>query len=85
MGSDATPTRSPADFQNPGNPSIPRLALRRSEAAEALGLSDESFDRYVRPHLRVVRANTLRLYPVSEIERWLDSAASAAPLEEISQ
>jgi hypothetical protein len=64
---------------------VPRLALRKTEAAKALGLSDESFDRYVRPHVRVVRANTLRLYPIAELERWLRDSASASPAEELSQ
>lgn len=47
----------------------PRLAVRKSEAAELLGLSDESFDRYVRPHLPVVRLGTVRLYRVSDLAR----------------
>jgi hypothetical protein len=58
----------------------PRLALRKTEAALALGVSDETFDRWVRPHIRVVRLNTIRLYPVAELQRWLDDQASA-PLE----
>lgn len=57
-----------------------RLALRKAEAAAALGLSDESFDKYVRGTLRVVRVGSLRLYPVAELERWLEENASA-PLE----
>jgi hypothetical protein len=62
-------------------PSAPRLALRKEEAAAALGISDESFDRHVRPHVRVVRWGTLRVYPVIELQRVLDDQA-AAPLEE---
>jgi hypothetical protein len=58
-----------------------RLALRKEEAAAALGISDESFDRYVRPHVRVVRWGSLRVYPVAELERVLRDQA-AAPLEE---
>jgi len=42
---------------------LPRIALRKLEAAQALGISDESFDRYVKPFVRVVRWNSLRLYP----------------------
>lgn len=59
----------------------PRLALRKEEAARALGISDESFDRYVKPHVRVVRAGTLRLYPVPELERYLHESADL-PLPE---
>lgn len=60
-----------------------RLALRRGEAAAALGLSDESFDRYVRPHIRVCRLGALRLYPLVELQRFLDDQASS-PLEDVA-
>lgn len=62
-----------------------RLALRKTEAAKALGLSDESFDRYVRPELRVVRRGRLRLYPIAELDRWLREAADRPPSEELSR
>ena len=58
-----------------------RLSLRKQEAAAALGLSDESFDRYVKPYVRVVRLGTMRVYPVRELERWLEQQAQA-PLED---
>lgn len=57
-----------------------RLAVRREDAAIALGISDESFDRYVRSSLPVVRIGSLRLYPVSALQRWLDERADA-PIE----
>lgn len=60
-----------------------RLALRKEEAAASLGISDESFDRYVKPHLRVVRAGKLRLYPLAELERFLAEQASS-PLEDVA-
>jgi hypothetical protein len=40
----------------------PRLALRKQEAPLALGISDESFDHYVKPQARVVRWGSLRVY-----------------------
>ena len=49
---------------------IPRLALTREEAAASLGMSLDSFERYVQPHLRLLRLGRLRLIPVGEIERW---------------
>ena len=52
-----------------------RLALTRAEAAAAIGVSVDSFERYVQPELRLVRAGRLRLVPVSELERWLDRNA----------
>lgn len=53
----------------------PRLALTKTEAAEALGMSINSFERHVQPELRLVRRGKLRVIPVSEIERWLDENA----------
>lgn len=56
---------------------VPRLALRREEAAEALGVSDDFFDLRIRAELRVVRRGKLVLYPTSEIQRWLETNAEA--------
>ena len=50
---------------------IPRLALDRSEAAAALGMSLDSFERHVQPTVRMVRLGRMRLVPISELERWL--------------
>ena len=52
---------------------IPRLALRREEAAEALGISADLFDARVRHELRCVRRGRVVLYAISELERWLDA------------
>jgi len=49
-----------------------------AEAAGALGMSIDSFERYVQPELRLVRRGKLRLIPVAEIERWLRDNASRA-------
>ena len=53
-----------------------RLALTRAEAAAAIGVSLDSFERYVQPELRLIRRGRLRLVPVRELERWLDSNAA---------
>ena len=59
---------------------IPRLALTRSEAAAALAMSVDSFERHCQPYLRLVRIGKLRLVPVAELDRWLrDNAEAAAP------
>jgi hypothetical protein len=50
---------------------ILRLALTRAEAADCLGMSVDSFERYVQPEIRLVRRGTLRLVPVAELEGWL--------------
>jgi excisionase family DNA binding protein len=50
---------------------IPRLALRPSEAAAALGISEDYF-REIAPELRAVRRGRVRLYPVADLSRWLE-------------
>lgn len=54
---------------------IPRIALTRDEAAAALGMSLDSFERHVQPELRLIRRGRLRLVPVTELQRWADGAA----------
>ena len=54
---------------------IPRLALTREEAAAAIGMGLDSFERHVQPTLRLVRLGRMRLVPVREPERWLDDNA----------
>jgi len=54
---------------------IPRLALTREEAAAAIGIGLDSFERYVQPTIRLVRLGRMRLVPVHELERWLEQHA----------
>jgi len=54
---------------------IPRLALTREEAAAAVGMSLDSFERHVQPTLRLVRLGRMRLVPIAELERWLQENA----------
>jgi excisionase family DNA binding protein len=49
----------------------PRIALTREEAAGALGVSLDSFERYIQPDLRLIRRGRLRLVPVAELEAWV--------------
>lgn len=56
--------------------SVPRLALRPEQAAEALGVSRSFFFETILPELRVVRRGRLRLIPVSALEDWLDRNAA---------
>jgi hypothetical protein len=55
---------------------VARLALTRAEAAAALGMSVDSFERYVQPEIRLVRRNSIRLVPVRELERWVEENAA---------
>ena len=55
---------------------IPRLALTREEAASAVGMSLDSFERHVQPTIRMVRLGRMRLVPVTELARWLEEHAT---------
>jgi len=68
-------TQNPSDARRP---SPPRLGLTIAEAARAVGVSESSFKRHVQPELRVVRRGSLRIVPVPEIERWLETNATLA-------
>jgi hypothetical protein len=49
----------------------PPLALRRAEAAAALGLSVETFDAHVRPNVPVTRVAGVCIYPLTGLQQWL--------------
>jgi hypothetical protein len=53
---------------------VPRVALTRAEAAAALGMSLDSFERYVQPHLRIIRLGRVRLVATEELMQWARSA-----------
>jgi len=54
---------------------IPRVALTRDEAAASLGISVDTFERYVQPEIRMIRRGANRLVPVVELERWATASA----------
>jgi hypothetical protein len=66
-----------------GSSSVPRLALRVAEAAEAIGLSPDAFREHVAPQLRWVRRGRLRLVSVAELERWLEAEAERTLDEDV--
>jgi len=79
----------PANGSHLSEPAItakPRatLALRREDAAKAIGVSDETFDKHVRPSLPVVRLGTVRVYPVAALEAWLADHADV-PADELER
>src|SRR5439155_1646811 len=43
------------------------LAVRVNAAAEALGISRDSFERYVQPDLKMLQIGTLKLVPWEEL------------------
>jgi len=59
---------------------VPRLALGLDEAAAAINLSRDGFERYVLAELRVVRVGRRIVVPIRELEKWIDRHANV-PLE----
>jgi excisionase family DNA binding protein len=51
--------------------SVPRYSLTRKEAAVALGVSVDTFERRIQPFIRVVVCGQLILVPPAELERWV--------------
>lgn len=51
------------------------IAYRLPEAAASLAMSEDHFNRHVRPHLRVVASGNLTLFPVTELEKWAEREA----------
>ena len=51
------------------------LALRLADAAKALGISVESFERHVEAKIKIVPLGTMKLVAVAELERFLDEEA----------
>ena len=72
--------RAPGRRSGVGSLAIPaaRLAYSRAEAAEALGVSTDFFAKHIAHEVRAVRRGRRRLYPVRELERWLERSASLA-------
>lgn len=54
---------------------VKRYAYTREEAAESLGMSVDTFERKVQPHVNLVRCGQLLLVPPGEIERWVKTNA----------
>jgi hypothetical protein len=54
---------------------IPAIALPKPAAAASLGMSVDSFERYVMADVRCIRRGSMRLFPVAELERWADENA----------
>lgn len=51
---------------------VERLAFNQTEAAEALGISVDHFERHVKRDLPVVLSGSKRLYSKRGLERWLE-------------
>ena len=60
----------------PANQHIPRVALRREEAAAAIGVSVDYFRDHVQAEIRLIRRGRLILVPLRELEKWVERNAA---------
>ncbi len=58
---------------------VPALAVRRPQAAAALGISVDLFDAEVRDELPVVRVAGVVAYPVAGLQAWI-AAHTESPI-----
>ena len=68
-----------------GSVSVPKIALSREEAAEALSVSLATFERAIQPELSVVRVGSRRLIPTAELERWVEQHSTPPAVEEVAR
>jgi hypothetical protein len=58
-----------------GDAGMKPLAYRLGDAAKALGISIESFERHVEARIKIVPLGKMKLVAVAELERFLDEEA----------
>jgi excisionase family DNA binding protein len=57
---------------------VPRVALTREEAAACLGMSLDTFERYVQPELPIIHLGRVRLIAMAELQDWARRAGERA-------
>jgi len=62
----------------PSGREVPAISVPRAQAAAALGMSIDSFERYVQPDLRANRRGRLRLFLISDLRAWAEANAAHA-------
>jgi hypothetical protein len=60
-----------------------RPRSQHKDAPAALGIGKTSFEKYVVPEVRCIRLGSMRVYPVAELERWLERHAERV-LEDVA-
>jgi hypothetical protein len=63
------------------NPNLRPIAYPLDEGAAELGMSLKSFNRYVRPYVRVIRRGGLVLVLRGDLERWAEDNAETVLAE----
>jgi excisionase family DNA binding protein len=66
-------------------PSRPRFVLSVEDAAAALSISRDTFERYVIAELRLIRLGRRLLVPVPELERWVDEHAGTPLIADLAR
>ncbi len=56
---------------------VPKMALTIDEACNALGISWDLWDTYVKREVKIIRLGRRRLVPVVELEKWIAAHAAA--------
>ena len=79
------PTRPSAAVGADHSSRVPRVSLTREEAARSLGISLDSFERYVQGEVRCVRKGRLRLVPLRDLERWVEANAERPLIEQVDR
>jgi hypothetical protein len=62
-----------------GSKPFPRLLLNQLEAAAACSVSVDTFAAHIAPELRRVRCGRPWLYPLGELNRWIERNAVKWP------
>ena len=54
---------------------VPQLLVRVPDAAQAMGISVDSFERWVEPKVKIVRIGRYKLVPRAELVRFVEEEA----------
>ena len=60
---------------------VARVALRKAEAARALGVSEDYLEHHILPEVRAVRRGRVVLIAPAELERWVERNATRGALD----
>lgn len=64
---------------------VERILLRREEAARAMGISVDHFDRNIRPQVRSLKVGRVSLYSPDDLKEWVRDHVEPAPIDRLTQ